>query len=350
MNRQPELFAASQVVAAASDNELRLHATLHYDDLYVVLVWSRPGASRPAISAWVRLQDENLLQWTIRRGRKDRSIVSHTSESAIRGRLKELAQFHPVSSRNFDAVGVGRSFETFEPDSHPLSPIPSEKSPWDWLAEKLRSMVRNFKRYGGLGYDPYWLSRAEERRSAELARLEQNRAVAELQRLEREEKRAAREGRKLAEQQALEQAKQVSQGQPQAALPPISVRIELPEFEFQETALPLTNLKSFTLQERASLWWVSNQTDSLLCLPYCRIERLDYQVRTALRVLGPLRGRALLSDEVGLGKTIEAGLVLKELLTRGMVKRFLVLTVPSLVDQWQEELADKFGQIGRAHV
>src|SRR6185503_1030683 len=86
-----------------------------------------------------------------------------------------------------------------------------------------------------------------------------------------------------------------------------------------------------------------NQSDDLLCLPHCRIERLEYQVRTALRVLGPLRGRALLSDEEGLGKTIEAGLVIKELLTRGMVKRFLVLTVPSLVDQWEEELSDKFG-------
>ena len=46
---------------------------------------------------------------------------------------------------------------------------------------------------------------------------------------------------------------------------------------------------------------------------------------------------------MGLGKTIEAGLVIKELLTRGMVRKFLVLTVPSLVDQWEEELADKFG-------
>ena len=72
------------------------------------------------------------------------------------------------------------------------------------------------------------------------------------------------------------------------------------------------------------------------------IKRLDYQVRTALRVIGPLRGRALLSDEVGLGKTIEAGLVLKEYLTRGLVRRFLVLTVPSLVDQWAEELDEKF--------
>ena len=96
------------------------------------------------------------------------------------------------------------------------------------------------------------------------------------------------------------------------------------------------------LAERAARWWVSNQSDDLLALPYCRIQKLDYQVRSALRVLGPLRGRALLSDEVGLGKTIEAGLVLKEWLTRGMVKKFLVLTVPSLVDQWEEELSDKF--------
>jgi SNF2 family DNA or RNA helicase len=112
--------------------------------------------------------------------------------------------------------------------------------------------------------------------------------------------------------------------------------------ELQDTLAPLTDLRGYFLRERAALWWVSNQSDDLLALPHCRIQRLDYQVRTALRVIGPLRGRALLSDEVGLGKTIEAGLVLKEYLTRGMVKRFLVLTVPSLVDQWEEELSDKF--------
>ena len=126
-------------------------------------------------------------------------------------------------------------------------------------------------------------------------------------------------------------------------MPPLPVRFEMPALALQETAFPLTDLRSFLLRERADLWWVSNQSDNLLCLPHCRIERLEYQIRTALRVLGPLHGRALLSDEVGLGKTIEAGLVIKELLTRGMVKRFLVLTVPSLVDQWEEELADKFG-------
>ena len=106
------------------------------------------------------------------------------------------------------------------------------------------------------------------------------------------------------------------------------VRLEAGELALQDTAFALTDLRGYFLREQSARWWVSNQTDDLLCLPFCRIERLDYQVRTALRVIGPLRGRALLSDEVGLGKTIEAGLVLKEYLTRGLVRRFLVLTVP----------------------
>jgi SNF2 family DNA or RNA helicase len=106
---------------------------------------------------------------------------------------------------------------------------------------------------------------------------------------------------------------------------------------------PRSGAATFRLLQRASLLWISNQTDDLLCLPHCRIEHLDFQTRTALKVLGPMRGRALLSDEVGLGKTIEAGLVLKECLTRGLVRRFLILTMPSLVDQWQEELEEKFG-------
>jgi SNF2 family DNA or RNA helicase len=50
-----------------------------------------------------------------------------------------------------------------------------------------------------------------------------------------------------------------------------------------------------------------------------------------------------LADEVGLGKTIEASMVLKEYVLRGMAERVLVLTPASLVGQWQEELAGKFG-------
>ena len=70
--------------------------------------------------------------------------------------------------------------------------------------------------------------------------------------------------------------------------------------------------------------------------------RLSHQEETARKVLTVFLGRALLADEVGLGKTIEAGLVLSEYLLRGRVSRALVLAPPTLVGQWREELAGKF--------
>lgn len=68
----------------------------------------------------------------------------------------------------------------------------------------------------------------------------------------------------------------------------------------------------------------------------------EHQLDTAKRALREMRGNAILADEVGLGKTIEAGLITKELLVRTLVKRVLVLVPPHLVDQWAEEMRDKF--------
>jgi len=83
--------------------------------------------------------------------------------------------------------------------------------------------------------------------------------------------------------------------------------------------------------------------DELLCLPLLRqVDTYWYQVETVRKVLRSFRGRVLLADEVGLGKTIEAGMVLKEYLLRGMVQKVLILTPASLVGQWQEEMATKF--------
>ncbi|MBI4538405.1 MAG: DEAD/DEAH box helicase [Gemmatimonadetes bacterium] len=70
--------------------------------------------------------------------------------------------------------------------------------------------------------------------------------------------------------------------------------------------------------------------------------RFSHQEDTARKVLSVFLGRAVLADEVGLGKTIEAGLVLSEYLLRGRVERALVLAPPSLVGQWREELSSKF--------
>jgi len=84
--------------------------------------------------------------------------------------------------------------------------------------------------------------------------------------------------------------------------------------------------------------------DELLCLPALQgVEAHWYQVETVRKVLKHYRGRVLLADEVGLGKTVEAGMVLKEYILRSMAERILILTPASLVGQWRDEMASKFG-------
>src|ERR1035441_10777430 len=91
--------------------------------------------------------------------------------------------------------------------------------------------------------------------------------------------------------------------------------------------------------------WSSDVCSSdLLCLPSLHgVDAYIYQQETVRKVLRHFKGRALLADEVGLGKTIEACLVLKEYWMRGLVGKALVLTPPSLVSQWKGELIEKFG-------
>ncbi|MDF2558504.1 MAG: ATP-dependent helicase [Bacillales bacterium] len=71
-------------------------------------------------------------------------------------------------------------------------------------------------------------------------------------------------------------------------------------------------------------------------------EPLEHQLQTAQEVIEKMNGKAILADEVGLGKTIEAGLILKEYLIRGLVKKVLILVPASLASQWSQELIEKF--------
>jgi SNF2 family DNA or RNA helicase len=70
---------------------------------------------------------------------------------------------------------------------------------------------------------------------------------------------------------------------------------------------------------------------------------MPHQLEPALAVVRGLGCRVLLSDEVGLGKTIQAGLIAAELLERRAAERLLILTPAGLRDQWAEELEDRFG-------
>jgi SNF2 family DNA or RNA helicase len=89
--------------------------------------------------------------------------------------------------------------------------------------------------------------------------------------------------------------------------------------------------------------WSRPGFETFLSLGALRFEPFDYQVQAARIALRRMRGRAILADEVGLGKTIEAGLTLAELRLRGLADRTLVITPAGLVTQWREELERKFG-------
>ncbi len=84
-------------------------------------------------------------------------------------------------------------------------------------------------------------------------------------------------------------------------------------------------------------------TLGLQALGHIEVEPRPYQIESALSILEAMGGSGILADEVGLGKTIEAGLVIKEMILRRTASRILVLVPASLLAQWGEELTDKFG-------
>ncbi|PSB49482.1 helicase-related protein [Chroococcidiopsis sp. CCNUC1] len=78
------------------------------------------------------------------------------------------------------------------------------------------------------------------------------------------------------------------------------------------------------------------------CLGRLSLRPRPYQVVPLLMALRLETVRLLIADDVGIGKTIEAGLIARELLDRGEAKRLVVLCPPHLCDQWQQELREKF--------
>lgn len=72
------------------------------------------------------------------------------------------------------------------------------------------------------------------------------------------------------------------------------------------------------------------------------LDRMDYQLRPASQALQNLRPRILIGDAVGLGKTLEAGILLSELIRRGRGERILVVTPRAVLEQFQRELWTRF--------
>ncbi|MBN2543376.1 DEAD/DEAH box helicase [bacterium] len=123
--------------------------------------------------------------------------------------------------------------------------------------------------------------------------------------------------------------------------------IKLKELEPVASPLELARLnnwgdsENFNLKQMAAKFLTSNKGGQL---SNARTELLPHQIFTAHKVVSSPERRYLLADEVGLGKTIEAGMIWQALLQRGQANRTLVICPAGLTVQWQDEMLEKFGE------
>ena len=101
---------------------------------------------------------------------------------------------------------------------------------------------------------------------------------------------------------------------------------------------------SFKLAAEALRIRMAARFDPMLAVTTSDLDPLPHQIKAVYGELLPRTPlRFLLADDPGAGKTIMAGLYIKELMLRGDLARCLVVAPGGLVDQWQDELYDKFG-------
>lgn len=107
--------------------------------------------------------------------------------------------------------------------------------------------------------------------------------------------------------------------------------------------------KLFLLGSEAERIRIAHQFDPLFAVNSSIVDPLPHQVEAVYRYPLPLpRIRFLLADDTGAGKTIMTGLLMKELLFRGVIQKILIVTPGGLTKQWkEEELQEKFGLYAR---
>lgn len=107
-----------------------------------------------------------------------------------------------------------------------------------------------------------------------------------------------------------------------------------------------SKFRDFQLNLQALQFKQTGKIDKLISLDIVRAKLVPYnfQMQTALQVINEMNANAILADEVGLGKTIEAGLIMKELLLRDEINSILIVSPKSLLSQWKSEMIEKFGE------
>lgn len=101
------------------------------------------------------------------------------------------------------------------------------------------------------------------------------------------------------------------------------------------------NFNTAKLLYNASRLSLRNAAGPFRCMGKLSFKPRSYQVVPLVMALKQDVTRLLIADDVGIGKTVEALLIIKELIERGEIKRFAVVCPPHLCEQWQQELKDK---------
>ena len=127
---------------------------------------------------------------------------------------------------------------------------------------------------------------------------------------------------------------------PEADLRPLPVTNPLDRFRANE----IGSTKQYLLRQVTQQYRHQNLHDDLVSLGQSQVDIQPHQVSVVHKVISNYPHRFLLCDEVGLGKTIEAGMALKELRARAGVQRVLAIVPPNLVRQWQFEMRTKFNE------
>ena len=121
----------------------------------------------------------------------------------------------------------------------------------------------------------------------------------------------------------------------------IYIKNDFLELEKNENKVSLSKLKIY----KKAWFLIQNYfANPLSSISNSKTMLLPHQVQAALRVLEHPRPRFLIADEVGLGKTIEAGLIIKELLLKYKYEKILICVPAPLLFQWQAELKTKFNE------
>jgi len=272
------------------DPRIELQVTLDWSKQQITFDWKQtdPDKKLGHGAVWVT---GDLLRWRMTGGGETDDYCSSIDPIAVEHNLKYLAERFPVAKR--DVSVSGRRFN-FILNRWERVPIRKVGETWQFLVGLILEMGQQLADAGDSTsispeplLDPESVHQAEKRaRREEKRRLQREMIrsrVAEANRRNRERQVAAQRPAPKSSEQTLAVAK------PILAVPDVEIRIAPARLPVRDLFEAQSGTDGFLQIERASLMWVSNQSDDLLSLPYCTIDHLEYQIRSALRVTGSLR-------------------------------------------------------------